>query len=152
MIIKTIENVFESHDHRSMRIVCRITLWLVISISGRYLHGQELGEIPAQLEPRSPSLGTPVDVSAPILKHLALDVNAEISRIREMEHLPRLKPFHPWEMNRFCDTQRFGIGSGVHHMGSNPLTGTRTVLFFEAHSPLDAKLELKEIALQERPH
>jgi hypothetical protein len=69
-----------------------------------------------------------------------------------MKHLPRLKPFHAWEMNQFCDTQRFGTGKGVHYMGSNSIPGTRTVLFFEAHSPLESKPELQEIALEERPH
>jgi hypothetical protein len=136
-----------------MRTACRVTLWVLVLLSGLGLQGQELGEVPAELEARSRVPPEPaVDASAGTLKSLALNVTAEILRIREMKHLPRLNSFHPWEMNQFCDTQRFGIGSGVHYMGSNPITGTRTVLFFEAHSPLAAKPELEEIALEERPH
>jgi hypothetical protein len=98
------------------------------------------------------SLETVVDVSESTLKNLASDVGTEIFRLRQEKHLPRLKLFHPSEMHQFCETSRFGIGAGVHHMGSNPITGTRTVLIIEAHSPLEAQPELEEVAWNERPH
>jgi hypothetical protein len=153
MIFSRLNNVVGLHDRGVVKTIFLLVL-VVIWNCGHYLHGQELGEIPAGLEPSSmaPPPEPAVDGSAGTLRHLSAEVTAEIVRIREQEHLPRLKPFGPWEMAQFCDTSRFGTATGVHHMGSNPIVGTRTVLFFEAHSPLSARQELEEVAVAERPH
>jgi len=136
-----------------MRLVYRDAFWVVVLGLAVCSAGEQpvqtaVGHV-AGSKTQAPDSVT--DFSRGALKQLADGVSTRILTIREEKQLPRLKRMHTWDMHKFCDPW-YHIGPGVNRMGSNPITGTDTILVFEAHSPLVAQSELEKIALYARPN
>ena len=136
-----------------MRLAHLAALWILLFGLRASSNGEQPGQAPTSsvASSNTQSLDSIVDLSKGTLKHLAEDVSTEILRIREEKQLPRLKRMHTSDMHKFCDPW-FRLEPGVNRMGSNPITGTDTILVFEAHAPLAAQSELEKIALYARPN